>query len=355
MRPPTRQKNDDFKVNSSTEILLLNSVHIPHEQLVKIHEYKLAKGEFINRGPPRKVKNRNRYHWSADHEWLEFQVKGSVIWPIFGYVFLATIWAAIVSILYIEVKLPIAVPNLLVSVLAIVVGLTLVFRTNSAYDRYYEARKLWGSLKTHSRNLARFFVFGLLKSKSTERDELEKRGTLNLILAFAVAIKHSLRNEKGIYYDDLYPLLMHLPAYKPGHEPSKKETQPKIPLEISYHLTQRIYSLTLQAQLDSNSISTMLTTISNMIDVMTNLDRIQSSPIPLAYAIHLRQTVLIYIIALPFQLISGMGYSTIPAVTFAAFTLLGIEAVRSYLCIIFIFMYRLERKLKIPLDTTQTI
>jgi putative membrane protein len=62
-------------------------------------------------------------------------------------------------------------------------------------------------------------------------------------------------------------------------------------------------------------------------DVLSNLERIRNSPLPLAYSIHLRQTVLLYILTLPFQLLVGLGWATIPVVAFSAFTLLGIESI----------------------------
>ena len=184
-------------------------------------------------------------------------------------------------------------------------------------------------MKTHIRNLARLLMISV-RAKN-DREKLEKKGTLNLLLAFAVAAKHSLRFEFGPLYDDLYPLLMHLPefkSYKPALDSDSDSDERRLELEISYHVSQQIYNYATRGQADPVTVTPMINTLSSIVDIMTNLDRIHSSPIPLAYAIHLRQTVLIYIIALPFQLISGMGYSTIPAVTFAAFTLLGIEAVK---------------------------
>ncbi|KAJ3306629.1 hypothetical protein HDV03_004759 [Kappamyces sp. JEL0829] len=70
----------------------------------------------------------------------------------------------------------------------------------------------------------------------------------------------------------------------------------------------------------------MIVALNGLVDVLSNLERIRSSPIPLAYSIHLRQTVVLYLLALPFQLVDpvkAMGWATIIVVCFASFTLLG--------------------------------
>jgi putative membrane protein len=64
-----------------------------------------------------------------------------------------------------------------------------------------------------------------------------------------------------------------------------------------------------------------------MVDCLTNFERIRNSPVPIAYSIHLKQTLMVYLLTLPFQLLSTMGWVTIAVVFVASFTLLGIEAI----------------------------
>jgi ion channel-forming bestrophin family protein len=71
----------------------------------------------------------------------------------------------------------------------------------------------------------------------------------------------------------------------------------------------------------------MRTTIAGLIDCLSDFERIRTSPIPLAYSIHLNQTLLFYLVTLPFQVVSTMHWATIVVMFIASFTLLGIQAI----------------------------
>lgn len=101
--------------------------------------------------------------------------------------------------------------------------------------RYWEGRRHWGTVVTNVRNIARFVWVGV--QPRNERDALEKKGCMNLLLAFAVATKHYLRNELGHKYTDLHHLLIHLPEFTPGQ---KHPDIKNLPLEISFHISSYI-------------------------------------------------------------------------------------------------------------------
>lgn len=124
-------------------------------------------------------------------------------------------------------------------------------------------------------------------------------------------------------YLDLYPLICHLPEFS---TPTAGKIE-KIPLEISFQLSHFISKMRAKDSVDAVVMGQMITALSGCMDVLSNLERIRNSPLPLAYSIHLRQTVLLYILTLPFQLLVGLGWATIPVVSFSAFTLLGIESI----------------------------
>ena len=86
---------------------------------ISSHGLPLQRGEFKLRKSPPKPENGTQY------QWLEFKIRGSVIKSILLYVICSTLWATLITLLYLVGKIPIAVPSLLVSVLSIVVGLTL--------------------------------------------------------------------------------------------------------------------------------------------------------------------------------------------------------------------------------------
>ncbi|KAG8956831.1 hypothetical protein FRC04_000309 [Tulasnella sp. 424] len=120
----------------------------------------------------------------------------------------------------------------LLTVLGTVLGLVISFRTTSAYDRYWEGRKLWGNIALASRNLGMIIWIHIpIKRKVKEGENadeiqiraiIERKSMMNLVQAFSVSVKHYLRSEPGIYYEDLYPLLSFLPQ---GIDGSHKRPQ----------------------------------------------------------------------------------------------------------------------------------
>ncbi|KAG7092130.1 hypothetical protein E1B28_008504 [Marasmius oreades] len=115
-------------------------------------------------------------------------------------------------------------PSLL-GVLGTVLGLVISFRTSSAYERYQEGRKMWTNIITFSRNLAQLIWLYVPTDRPPKEGQrnlsplectIEKKTMINLIQAFAVSVKHYLRGESGVYYQDLYPLICFLPRYTGG-------------------------------------------------------------------------------------------------------------------------------------------
>jgi len=109
----------------------------------------------------------------------------------------------------------VSISQLLLTVLGFVVGLALSFRSSTAYERYNEGRRYWAELTLASQNLAR-----LIWIHADEREgELKKKdlpariSAVNLIAAFSVALKHKLRFEPYVHYDDLKHLVRHLDTY----------------------------------------------------------------------------------------------------------------------------------------------
>lgn len=109
-----------------------------------------------------------------------------------------------------------AVNTLLLTVLGFVVGLALSFRSTTAYERYSDGRKAWATLSVQSRNLARYIWVHVDERPELEfeRDDLLAKITaINMILAFAVSLKHKLRFEPYAHYDDIASLVGHLDTF----------------------------------------------------------------------------------------------------------------------------------------------
>ncbi|KAI9328775.1 Bestrophin, RFP-TM, chloride channel-domain-containing protein [Zopfochytrium polystomum] len=275
-----------------------------------------------------KLKNKASEHWRDI-----LRIDASVIPSVFMPTLTLTAWSALVTVFYMVPSVNFLsgrIPNstLLVTVLGVVMGLLLVFRTNTSYDRFWEGRRIWSVVQTNVRNLARF-IWVCAVAKDAEGEKL-KRGAMNLVIAFAVACKNYLRSEFSYRNNDLGRLIRHLPEYSSTSQSSTSNSSPgniNIPLDLTFHLQSFVNHCRRADMIDVPVQGNMTTCISALVDSLTAFERIRSSPIPFAYSIHLKQTLLVYLLSLPFQIVPSIFWATIPSVFIASFTLLGIEAI----------------------------
>ncbi|KAF9456292.1 Bestrophin, RFP-TM, chloride channel-domain-containing protein [Collybia nuda] len=372
-------------------------------------------------------------------------------------------WSTLISVLNHQGHKLFIQPTLL-TVIGTVLGFVISYRTTSSFERYNEGRRLWSQVILASRTFARTTWFHVPDQEATEtvtaeemaaRSMIEKKSVINLLEAFAVSIKHYLRGEDGIYYQDLYHLVKFLPAYAmpagippmtdqpetttsfdfsissprgtdprnasspgqssflyqrtyssapdlpvpvttpslrkpqflrptrnilahtsprekiilqrddeglllPAHMPPKyhifdlfpfslliqyftnrgKEIKGKkaarlrakmrqkaishnLPLEISLYLSSYVSALQNRKQTDVPTINTLIFSLNQLVDSLTGLERILTTPIPFSYSIHLWTVTMIYCLALPFQIWTALGWVTIPGTIIASFIFFG--------------------------------
>ncbi|KAF9991261.1 hypothetical protein BGZ75_000014 [Mortierella antarctica] len=309
---------------------------------------------------------------------LMMRLKGTVIMQIWWQILLIGVYSSVVFLISKYTEWKMAYSLNLVSVMGMVVSLLLVFRTNTAYDRYWEGRRLWSQMTLCIRNLTRGIWVCVAETET--RDLLEKKSAINLLVAFSFATKHYLREEYGYDYDDMVDLLTHIPKYSipsstqpmdwrmdlptdlnslspnqaqhqqasnvsaqsngttPLEQGTRQRRQAKvqqalafdfltptnIPVELSYYIGSYIKSCSNKGKVDPATLTMMNNALVSLVDCLTGFERILRTPIPLAYSIHLHHATWIYLLALPFQLVQNMQPLMIPATMLAAFTLLGI-------------------------------
>lgn len=199
---------------------------------------------------------------------------------------------------------------------SIVIGLLLVFRTNTAYERFWEGRKAWGTLINTVRNLSRSIWIVIQEQETTDRQE--KIVVLRLLVAFAIATKLHLRSE------NLDPEIADL---LPKGYYEKLQTMNNPPLEIAFWIGDYLQQQYEKDCINPYQLSAMLKLLDNMVDVLGICERILKTPIPLAYMIHLRQLIFLYCFTAPFELINSLGWITPFFVGVIAFTVFGIEEI----------------------------
>lgn len=180
-------------------------------------------------------------------------------------------------------------------------------------------------------------------------DLIEKQTVINLLAAYAVAVKYHLRSEYGSEYVDLKELLGDFPvSMSPVAETEVRSTHKffkkiprlttefnqndqaspdNIPLRIASYISAYIDYQNKKDFIDLPTINGMMSSVTSMVECLTSFERILRTPIPPAYALQLAQTVWIYIIILPFQLVSSFHWITLVVVAITAFTMLGFGAI----------------------------
>jgi ion channel-forming bestrophin family protein len=191
----------------------------------------------------------------------------------------------------------------------IVLGLLLVFRTNSAYERWWEGRKLWGQLTNESRN------FALKVNALLTLTPAHHRRVGELLISFAYALKHHLRDTKPTE-----PL--------PGVGDASTLDQKHLPL----HIADQIYALLADWHQRKLIDSTMFLALDHharpLMDICGSCERIKTSPIAVSYRAFMRQGIALNLLAWPWYMTSEYNWWwSLPPILIGAYFLIGIELI----------------------------
>ncbi|KAG4081325.1 Bestrophin/UPF0187, partial [Neocallimastix lanati (nom. inval.)] len=209
-------------------------------------------------------------------------------------------------------------PTSLLTYIGMVLSLLLVFRNNSAYDRYWEGRKSWASILNNARSLSRHLWICI------DIDENDKNKEEKLNLKKVISIRHSLRGEFGWDYDDLSELVKHVPRFNSLFTTAPVEVLKVLPLEIAYHIEGYIYT---QKSIPVPMLNQSYACLNGITENFTRCERILNSPIPVIYGIHIKHALLIYLLTLPLQIIPTCHWASVLIIFLTSFTLCGIEAI----------------------------
>jgi putative membrane protein len=199
------------------------------------------------------------------------------------------------------------------SVLGFVLSLLLVFRTNTAYDRWWEGRKLWGALVNTSRNLAVKYL-AMLSDDSAESKQSLKffRDRLG---DFPFALKEHLRRN-----------------FKPGELNSLRSDRPlqldnrtHVPLAIIEDLYLESHRLVSAGRLSKEDLIVLDSDLMSLSNIMGGCERILNTPIPYTYSLFLKKFVFFFILLLPLGFAALFGYLAIPLTMFVFYVLVSLE------------------------------
>ncbi|MES2731704.1 MAG: bestrophin family ion channel [Bacteroidota bacterium] len=198
------------------------------------------------------------------------------------------------------------------SLLGILLSLLLVFRTNTAYDRYWEGRKQWGALVNHSRNLA-----VMLDALIPDDDLTNRHFFARTIANFAMVLKGHLRT--GVTFEELDETEdCHVEALKRyEHKPSR----------LSAILLRRIEEMHRLRLISGEDLLNLKPHHQALLDITGACERIQKTPIPFSYSFFIKLLITVYLLIFPFIISETYQYLAIPALMLAAYALMGVEMI----------------------------
>jgi putative membrane protein len=188
---------------------------------------------------------------------------------------------------------------------AIVLGMLLGLRNREAYDRWWEARKLWGQLINDSRSL--FSKVAALPGLSAVRSELGR-----LVTAFAIALKHRLRGVGGG--------LRRLPTFE-----ASEEDPAHAPLFLFCRLTALLQTERAAGRLSEMDLLLLDPHVRSLMEVCGGCERIKNTPIPLSYRALVRHGLVLYLLSAPWFVADHLGWYAVPLIALLGYFLLGTE------------------------------
>ncbi len=203
-------------------------------------------------------------------------------------------------------------PSSFLAAMGILLSLLLLFRTNTAYDRFYEGRRAWGVLINNTRNLA-IYLDAVLPATDKDNRQFFAQSIAN----FSFATRNHLRDVQTL--DDIEDMA---PGLRHGLERFDHK-----PAGIASQIRVRIEELHRSGLLDTSQHINVNGYVTTLMDVCGICERIKSTPIPFSYQLFIRLFIMLYITVLPFTVVDAYGYLTIPAVVLASYVLVGVELI----------------------------
>jgi putative membrane protein len=241
---------------------------------------------------------------------LLLMVRGSV-WPrLVPRMAIVAGIGLVAAVVYDRTKF--STPPVVHTMIGVALGLLLVFRTNASFDRWWEGRKLLGGIVNRTRDLARQLAAYVPAGSHADVDDV-----VRLLNAFFAVSMQTLRGEKD------------LGAVKQLTVEERRRLEPlatRATVVLSW-ITQRIDGLARRGEITDARLLAMDTNLTALVDSHSACERIVRTPIPFAYAQHIKLFVTLFCFTVPFAIVDALKFYTPVAAVVFAFALFGIDEI----------------------------
>lgn len=248
-------------------------------------------------------------------DWISFIFnisKADTFRKLTPMMFLIGLYSAVIAYLEIEYwdlpnDSPVKNISIMHGMLGFVISLLLAYRTNTAYDRWWEGRKTWGSLINNSRNLS-------IKLSVILQDEKDRNYFRKMIPSYA-SILHKHLNDTDTSKQLFDDVDLEIDHHK--HKPN----------QVVKMLFQKINDLYVSKKLTGDQLIILNSEIQSFTEICGACERIKNTPIPYSYSAFIKKFIFIYVLTLPFGYVFNLGYFVIPVVVFIFYVLASLELI----------------------------
>jgi putative membrane protein len=200
-----------------------------------------------------------------------------------------------------DVSIPLTVPT----ILGTIISLLLAFRSNQAYDRWWEARILWGAIVNDCRTFARQVLTFVDSSHDGDQKRALKERIIRRQMAWCYSLSCHLRGQNA---------KENLEAYLTDDDVKNIKKMDNVPLainELQGHDLRTLYRL---GWINEYQQVAMDNTLTNFMNSMGGCERIKNTVFPVTYSVYIHWLVMFFVLLLPFSLMEFFGIFQVPLV-----------------------------------------
>ena len=255
-----------------------------------------------------------------------FLLRGSAlseVWPML-VVLTALSFVATEALYTEEGRVGFTLTTIPFSLIGLALSIFLGFRNNACYDRWWEARKLWGALINTTRSTARQTQTLIASKDEAEAEEIEtfRQEMVRRIIGFAYGLKYHLRSE--ISLEAVTP-------WVPEEEHAALARESNVPNALSHRMGERYRAAWDRGWIDTYHLRILEESLTGLTNIQGGCERIKNTPVPLSYTMLTHRLVALYCIALPFGIAADVGHATPLVVLFISYAFIGLDSLGTQL------------------------
>jgi putative membrane protein len=262
-------------------------------------------------------------HWFK----IFMTTQGGVLNHIWRRLLVATVFALVLTLLFDFEYLPkaLTITPLPFTLIGLPLSIFLGFRNNSSYDRYWEGRKLWGSIINTTRTATRQIMTlveptrgGVAAEAASEARVAFEREQVMRLMGYIHALRHHLRDERS--FEDCKEFVS-------AEEYARFIKDPNPPIALLHRMGERFGEAWRAGWIDTMHMSLLEKTLTMLTDLQGGCERIKKTPIPFAYTVLMHRIVGVYCFMLPFGVYKDLGDLTPVVVLMISYAFFGLDAI----------------------------